>query len=891
MSSLANIASAEMRIGGFQDVTKQMSSTIDQAKQRLQDAVQAADDHKKEASKAQKAYEKASGNVSKAAGDLQKATTDEARAKAQTQLTTAQEAKSSASYKYREARGQMKNDVIVLKNLQAQLDQLVKTALPQLEQQSKIEAQGKKQAKDAAQAGNNAVKEMTKQYSEQLKEVNKAVASSSKALTDTAPNNVSHKGDEQLEDGQATAKDITESFKDPEGEGSKANAAYVKNPSVENPPHIALLDAAAQAKTATADAQAGATDAKKQTAGAAGADPTSSYKAGNEQVPSAKLSVKVPSTGLTAGSLDGEPPQTGPAVSGAPTTGSMPTPQAAAPNGSATPSSTGTAPHAGADPSLYAMPAAAASATGPAQATPARGAAGASAPANTPSATLGTPEAGTTGQAQATRGDGTDNRVSFKLDNSQPQAKAAGESSAVSAGASSGTQDVSVKLPNGNTAKLQFDPSKETLKISDGKAAQGAITVPMTQQQFPKLVSASQHPGVQASAGNLVALAKKDPTAFAAVLNTPQMKAQSGETVVPVAGRSSGAQSSAGSPLATSVSSASTSTSKAAGASSAPSTTDAASTSGATSAPATTSSDASGTPKGASGSGNEERLKKEFWGQFNQDILDSLLKTKKDDDGKSGGGGSKAGGKSKAGAGAAGAPAAVVGGGGATAGAGAAPEVMGLNAATSSKSMLAAAPTTTTPEATTSNTATATDANGGGNASTSDGSSSNSGETQSTEERADYPDINAQYASLNTVSLTGMELVQAVLLIAAQQSQAEVRDMALQVQDKTKTKSDLRADLTKQRDLMNSMQQADAKGTGNTWFAADNKGMTDAAASINKKMGEDDQQIQTLGDDNQLLFIKLQNLSQQLTQTMQAASSVSKSLFDTSKAIIGNIGH
>lgn len=165
-----------------------------------------------------------------------------------------------------------------------------------------------------------------------------------------------------------------------------------------------------------------------------------------------------------------------------------------------------------------------------------------------------------------------------------------------------------------------------------------------------------------------------------------------------------------------------------------------------------------------------------------------------------------------------------------------------------------------------------------------------------------------------SMSLNPMELVMVAMMQAAIEGQKQAKSLADDVQTNTDTKRQLR----ESKSALGEAIRADGATPGQSDASTDSSkssggaGVKRETPDINKLTGAQpstngdktarlkenqttyDQVSNALddaGDDSSILMIKLQTASQIVTTFLQACSNVSKGVTDTTKAVIGNIGH
>jgi hypothetical protein len=123
--------------------------------------------------------------------------------------------------------------------------------------------------------------------------------------------------------------------------------------------------------------------------------------------------------------------------------------------------------------------------------------------------------------------------------------------------------------------------------------------------------------------------------------------------------------------------------------------------------------------------------------------------------------------------------------------------------------------------------------------------------------------------------ISPMELVQMVMLLAFKEAGEDVRGAAQVMQQQTNQKAALRASQDALRPQISTNQATGAQDSAS-------KAVSDQMDSLQSKMD-------SIGDDNQIVMIRLQNLTQLLTTMSQATSNISKSGSDATKSIVGKI--
>lgn len=136
---------------------------------------------------------------------------------------------------------------------------------------------------------------------------------------------------------------------------------------------------------------------------------------------------------------------------------------------------------------------------------------------------------------------------------------------------------------------------------------------------------------------------------------------------------------------------------------------------------------------------------------------------------------------------------------------------------------------------------------------------------------------NSEVGKAYSGGMSPMELVQMVMLKAFQEAGDDVQSAAELMQTQTDAKNAARQSQDSLRNMVSY-----TSGTG---------AMDATATSASNSLDSISSNIDAIGDDNQVLMIRLQNLTQLMTTMSQAASNVSKNLYDTEKSIIGQIGH
>ena len=123
--------------------------------------------------------------------------------------------------------------------------------------------------------------------------------------------------------------------------------------------------------------------------------------------------------------------------------------------------------------------------------------------------------------------------------------------------------------------------------------------------------------------------------------------------------------------------------------------------------------------------------------------------------------------------------------------------------------------------------------------------------------------------------MSPMELVQMVMLLAFKEAGENVRNAAEMMQEQTKQKQAIRAS----QDALRPQISINATG-----------GQDSASKAVSNQMDSLSSKLDSIGDDNQILMIRLQNLTQLLTTMSQATSNISKAQSDATKSIVGKIG-
>ena len=464
-------------------------------------------------------------------------------------------------------------------------------------------------------------------------------------------------------------------------------------------------------------------------------------------------------------------------------------------------------------------------------------------------------------------------------DSSSALAQSSQQAGSSGASKSSGAASASASASGGKAGAYKFDASNERLTSSSG------FSVPMTQSQYNRAKGSLNDPTVSSSAKNLVKLGQEDPEEFSSTMKN----AASGNASAFLASVSSGASSST--------------------------------SSGSSGSSAKSVKDQKYSLEGTDRS--------EFYNTMDAAGIDNMYTDNGADDdaaaqAKKAKQGAKSGAKASVGAGAAAgggkgagtgmtagagtetgagtiSQSVVVGGGGGTAksttmgltaGGGTATSTssskLSANVASGSAATSAGTPTLSSSSKLSASVASGSAATsaGGGNtlmARVDSGDASTGVDTGAGTYTGAATSIGGSLGA--TGGLTGMELVQMVMLQASSEAESAAEDLANTVQRNTSQKDALRIQVD---GLQNSLFQLQDSNQ----VTYDNSGaMTGTAGEYNLEITNMSSQMDSIGDDNQLLFIRLQNYSQQLTTTMQATSNISKSLFDTEKAIVGQIGH
>lgn len=131
-----------------------------------------------------------------------------------------------------------------------------------------------------------------------------------------------------------------------------------------------------------------------------------------------------------------------------------------------------------------------------------------------------------------------------------------------------------------------------------------------------------------------------------------------------------------------------------------------------------------------------------------------------------------------------------------------------------------------------------------------------------------------------TVGLTANEIMMLVMLIATDEVNKEMQDMSKQLLTITNHKADLRSQLNDATEAMNGMNSSASSNT------TEGQQYSNAKTEVSNLQN----QLDTAGDDTQMMQLRLQNLMQQQQQLIQGVSSMSKSLNDTSMSILRHIG-
>lgn len=166
-------------------------------------------------------------------------------------------------------------------------------------------------------------------------------------------------------------------------------------------------------------------------------------------------------------------------------------------------------------------------------------------------------------------------------------------------------------------------------------------------------------------------------------------------------------------------------------------------------------------------------------------------------------------------------------------------------------------------------------------------------------------------------SLNPMELVMVAMMQAAVEGQKQAQALASEVQTNTELKRSLRELKSGYADQLRADGQSPGSasttpsaGSGSSGGTAaskkawdDGSGGTNTSKLLQQKPKAGDNNgnqsayqaasdaLDSAGDDSSILMIKLQTASQIVTTFLQACSNVSKGVTDTTKAVIGNIGH
>ena len=165
-------------------------------------------------------------------------------------------------------------------------------------------------------------------------------------------------------------------------------------------------------------------------------------------------------------------------------------------------------------------------------------------------------------------------------------------------------------------------------------------------------------------------------------------------------------------------------------------------------------------------------------------------------------------------------------------------------------------------------------------------------------------------------SLNPMEMVMMAMMQAAVEGQKQAAALADEVQTNTELKRSLREQKSGYADQLRADGQSpgSASTTGSTASGSGGKtaekkawdngsGGTNTSKLLQQKPKAGDNNgnqsayqaisdaLDSAGDDSSILMIKLQTASQIVTTFLQACSNVSKGVTDTTKAVIGNIGH
>lgn len=165
-------------------------------------------------------------------------------------------------------------------------------------------------------------------------------------------------------------------------------------------------------------------------------------------------------------------------------------------------------------------------------------------------------------------------------------------------------------------------------------------------------------------------------------------------------------------------------------------------------------------------------------------------------------------------------------------------------------------------------------------------------------------------------SLNPMEMVMMAMMQAAVEGQKQAAALADEVQTNTELKRSLREQKSGYADQLRADGQSPgsasttasaASGSGGKTVEKkawdDGSGGTNTSKLLQQKPKAGDNNgnqsayqaisdaLDSAGDDSSILMIKLQTASQIVTTFLQACSNVSKGVTDTTKAVIGNIGH